>query len=311
MADSPTENRAEVLRPAEGRVSLADAVAARVSAAIGPVCSHPPPARRPVSERIAECRKHWSVIACKGCGKAYRLLARCHSRLCRPCARARGTKWGHRLAAADFRHPVMLTLSTLPGPDAAASYALIRRAWRVILRRRYNPERGVRVWRCGVAAVECKPNPAGWYVHLHALVDCVSWTDMARLQAEWQELTGAYVADIRRVDRHRVRGAIAEVVKYVTDGFGKFPLSPAQLDELDTALRGKRLTETWGRAALFNALLDTIVTSLHRLLCPDCGCGLRYVGRATQAGLEAVPVFDFSAGARAGPPCQPAVAVTQ
>lgn len=160
-------------------------------------------------------------------------------------------------------------------------------------------------------AIEVKPSPWGWYVHLHALIDYGGWTDMSALQAEWQKLTGAYVADIRRVDRHRQTGAIAEVVKYVTDGFGKFGLSPEQVDELHTALCGKRLVETWGRSVLFRPLLDTKATFAHRLHCPDCGSGLVYAGKATLAGIEDLPVFDFTAAARAGPPVQRAVALTQ
>lgn len=286
----------------EGPRPRVDAAAATFPRAVRRHRDRPENGRPPrlASERVADCGQQKVVVRCPDCGQFYTLLVRCRSRFCPHCARSRSMAWFHRLAAVSWHFPMMLTLSMLPGPDVAASVSLALDAFRK-LRRCY----GFTRW---VYAIEVNPNPAGWYVHVHALVDCGRWLDMPRLLAVWHGLTGASIGKVNRVDRHRVgglRGALAEVVKYITKGVSDGKLSPAEVDSLDAATRGRRLVAASRSLAL--SLLDTQETSLQPdrvgLLCPACGSGLQFACLLPVQAFSDLPVYVYPVeGARAGPP---------
>lgn len=217
---------------------------------------------------------------------------RCHSRFCRHCARARSMEWFHRLRDVHLQWPLLLTLTLIPGPDAGALVDLALRQFAELRRR-------VPRLRRGFYAVEVKPNPAGWYVHLHVLADCV-WVDRQTLLEHWHRLTRAKVVDVRRVhpDRDSHKSAVLEVVKYCTkapDG-----LTPAQVDYLSATTHGRRLVATWGSPSL----LDTQETTWHQLVCPVCGSWVSFAGFLPEAWADDDDLPDWTCPrvSGAGPP---------
>lgn len=250
--------------------------------------------RRSASKRVADCGKANTVVRCPSCGKAetYAVPIRCRSRLCRHCARVRSMQWLAKMKGVRFTWPMLLTLTLRPGSDVAALLSLALKSFRIL-------RRAVPALARGLYAVEVNENAAGWYVHIHALVDC-RWVYAGKVQAIWQQLTGASVLDVRRVKQHGFTGALLEVVKYVTKPTGSdSPLTAEQIDELGAAIHGRRLVATWGLS--LNSILQE--TTAQRLVCPKCSTRLVHIG-FVDADCCDVPLFDFSARSRAAPPQQ-------
>jgi hypothetical protein len=224
-------------------------------------------------------------------------------------------KWLHKVKPAAFDWPMLITLTLPPGPDGAGLVTLALDAWR-------KWHRTLGLTDCYIRAIEVKPHALGYYVHLHALVDCV-WLNVAQARGLWTSLTGAVVLDVKRVGRsdgHRA-AAVREVVKYVT----KAPdaLTPEQVDALGRITRGRRLVAARGCLSR----LDTKETSgrIKRdsagLPCPHCRTRLTLEGferRQRPEDPDALPEYDFvaldaatmalvDAPERAGPPVLEAV----
>lgn len=221
--------------------------------------------------------------------------------------------WLHKVDPDAFQWPMLLTLTLPAGPGCAALVSLILQAFKV-WRRTLNVKRYL-------YAVEVKPHALGYYVHLHALVDCV-WLNLDAARGLWHSLTGASVIDAQRVRGHGKRSAVREVVKYVT----KAPdaLTPEQVDALGRGTRGRRLVAARGCVP---SRLDTKETSgrIKRdspgLPCPKCQTRLTLAGferRQRPDDPDALPEYDFhaldaamlalvDAPARAGPPVLEAV----
>lgn len=249
---------------------------------------------RTASERVADCGRRKVVVRCPDCGKLFSLKAPCRSRFCKPCSRARSMEWFHRLreVVTGWRWPMMLTLTTIACPDVATSVDLALESFRK-LRRSY----GFRRW---FYAVEVLRSEYGWYVHIHCLVDRGYWLPMPSLLATWQGMTGAYVGKVSRVDRHCVRSAVLEVVKYMSKGVSDGTLTASEVDALDAAVKGRRLIAAARSLAL--SLVHTGETSLHGLPCPDCGSGLYFVGLLPAEAMPDLPVYVWPVRTRAGPP---------
>lgn len=261
---------------------------------------HGPGASGPVlteSQKVEQCGKQHMMLFCD-CPKCrasgrhrYALPVRCRSRLCPHCARVRSMDWYHRLRGVRLRWPKMVTLTLVHGPDVAALVDLAHESYARV--RRTMP----RAFARGVYAIEVlqsSTTPGWWYAHIHALVDG-TLIDRPALVALWQRLTGAYIVDVRMVDRHNVASAVLEVVKYITKPGGN--LAPAQVDVLGAGVRSKRLTDTWGELSLLDTEQET---SSHGLSCPECGGRLRFVGFVPAALCDA-PDYRTAALARAGP----------
>ena len=99
----------------------------------------------------------------------------------------------------------------------------------------------------GVYGIDIKQQEDGMYnVHIHAICD-MPYIPQAALSSVWEDLTGAPVVDVRRID---VRGefdaesALSEVIGYVT----KPPEFESIEDEVEylTALKGSRLVQPFG-----------------------------------------------------------------
>jgi len=267
---------------------------------------------RSESAKVAACRTHKQVRRCPKCGESYAISVRCRSRWCPHCARVRSLAWFHKVSPDAFLFPSLVTLTLKAGPNLHALVALVLWAWpkwcRALGVKRY------------VRAVEILPRPGGfWYVHLHALVDCV-WLDRKLAASVWCALTGAHVLDVRRVSTSKgVRaGAVREVVKYATKGVDS--LTAEQVDELGRACRGRRLVaragcrcpsslDTTGNNSTYEAGPDA---SLPSVPCLKCGSQTRFIGFVASAdfgdGFD-VPDYDWKAAAvllkavpiRAGP----------
>jgi len=201
--------------------------------------------------------------------------------------------WFHKVNPDAFRYPMLLTLTLPAGPDGKGLVSLILQAFRK-WRRTLNVRRYL-------YAVEVKPHALGYYVHLHALVDCV-WLNLDAARGLWTSLTGAVVLDVQRVSQSDGgrRSAVREVVKYCT----KAPdaLTPEEVDALGRATRGRRLVAARGCCP---SRLDTKETSEPTearksggLPCPDCRVPLRFDGfeRVLRPDdPDGLPAYDFRA----------------
>jgi hypothetical protein len=99
----------------------------------------------------------------------------------------------------------------------------------------------------GVYGIDIKQQEDGTYnVHLHAICD-MPYIPQAALSSVWEDLTGAPVVDVRRIDSRGdldAESALAEVIGYVT----KPPEFESVEDEVEylTALKGARLVQPFG-----------------------------------------------------------------
>lgn len=99
----------------------------------------------------------------------------------------------------------------------------------------------------GVYGIDIKQQDDGTYnVHLHAICD-MPYIPQAALSSVWEDLTGAPVVDVRRIDSRGdldAESALAEVIGYVT----KPPEFESVEDEVEylTALKGARLVQPFG-----------------------------------------------------------------
>lgn len=216
----------------------------------------------------------------------------------------------HRFEQVRFRNPLLVTLTTLPGPDIECQLADVYQAWSNLLRSKLFKGKA----RFGLKGIEVKPNPRGWYLHLHVLVDYKGWLSQAKLSRSWFRWTGAYVVDVRKANKHRggVRGAVMEVCKYVCAGFSKLnsPLTPGQVDHLGQAIERRRLFSTFGKRApsLDTQEITRQVPSLRDLPCPICGFHMEVIRIAPSVpvlGGQEVKVYDFSPLGRPGSPSPP------
>jgi hypothetical protein len=197
--------------------------------------------------------------------------------------------WLHKVNPDAFDYPRLLTLTLPAGPDGKGLVSLILHAFKV-----WRRTLGVRRY---LYAVEVKPHALGYYVHLHAVIDCV-WLNLDAARGLWLSLTGASVIDLQSTGGKR--SAVREVVKYVTKAPDK--LTPEEVDALGRATRGRRLVAARG---CVRSRLDTKETNEPTeagksggLPCPDCRSPLRFDGfeRVPRLGdPDGLPAYDFHA----------------
>jgi hypothetical protein len=169
----------------------------------------------------------------------------CHDRFCVPCQTTRA----RRLVAVTTelikdRTPRFVTLtlraSRTPLADQlkrlyASFNALRRRVW----------------WRSlvtgGAAFVEVKLGRGSglWHPHLHVLVEG-DYLDQRQLSREWHAVTGdSSIVDVRAIPDAQMRASY--VCKYVTKPApADVYLTPAALDEMVIALKGRKLVFCFG-----------------------------------------------------------------
>ena len=71
----------------------------------------------------------------------------------------------------------------------------LKEAWKKLRRRAPYKE----VWQGGLYTIEVVNKGRGWHVHLHILVEG-GYVSQRLLAADWKELTGDYIVDIREVE---------------------------------------------------------------------------------------------------------------
>jgi hypothetical protein len=117
--------------------------------------------------------------------------------------------------------------------------------------------------------------PGRYHVHLHAILDA-AYIPQPALSSVWEDLTGASVVDVRRIDERGeqdAESALAEVVGYVCKP-PAFETVDAEVEYL-TALKGARLVQSFG--SLHGSTPD--VTGLLRCLeCEQAPAYWEYMG---------------------------------
>lgn len=173
------------------------------------------------------------------------ICMRCKDRWCAPCCSERSAGFAERVAqqiAGKTTRFITLTLRHSNTPLAAQIDRLYRSF--AALRRRATT---CTVFEGGAAFLEPKRNRAndGWHPHLHIITEG-TYIDQRDLSRTWHEITGdSSIVDIRRV--HDNADVARYVCKYVTKPADPSVFAcPDALDEMITALAGRRLCMTFG-----------------------------------------------------------------
>lgn len=179
-------------------------------------------------------------------GDEYRTVCNtCHDRFCDPCGRTRARRINFNLKTIlKNKRPLFLTLtlrhSTTPLADQ------IDRLLRSFTRLRHRAWWKANVYG-GAAFMELKVSAFDdlWHVHLHLLVDS-EYLPQRKLSDEWHAVTGdSSIVDVREPKSLAV--VANYVVKYVTKPADSSVFAaPDRLQEMMTALRGRRLCLTFG-----------------------------------------------------------------
>jgi hypothetical protein len=108
-----------------------------------------------------------------------------------------------------------------------------------------------------------------WYIHLHAIIDCV-WIPQKFLSREWKKAIGdSYIVDIRRV--YNKSKSVRELIKYTTK---LWELSIEDKEYICDALLHRRFVNGFGDIEI----LDLQVGRRELLVCKKCGAVLSFVG---------------------------------
>lgn len=202
-------------------------------------------------------------------------LAACHScdmhLLCSFCAARRGSKYLQRylerlkvvMQGNPRLKPVMLTLTTVNGPDLDERFAHFMKSLRKLLEKRRNARKGnssteLEKAVAGIYSVEVTNKGKGWHVHMHAVLLLDEWIDRETLSREWQAITrdGSKILDVRRLAKgSEVFDAHGEITPKLVEAFAevfKYALKFSDLDHGDRlhaweTMRGKRLVGSWGK----------------------------------------------------------------
>ena len=179
--------------------------------------------------------------------------------LCPLCAIRRGAKtlegYLNRYEVIRAEHPTlrafMVTFTVKNGDDLAERFGHLQKSLKTLHRRRRNLLAGVRsapyteaVKALGaVWSFEVTNRGKGWHPHAHAVWLAYDTPSQARLQQEWQDITGdSFIVDVRPIEGDPVEGFM-EVLKYAV----KF--SDLTLADNVTAweyLKGRRLLGSFG-----------------------------------------------------------------
>ncbi len=169
----------------------------------------------------------------------------CHDRFCVPCGAARAFAIYTGLQARMEGKAIKFITLTLRCNGKSLKDRLDR------LYTCFSQLRRRKLWtnavQGGAAFCECKLGKSAdnWHVHLHLLCEC-DFIAQKDLSSEWHAVTGdSFIVDIRQPDQ--THGVARYVTKYVTKPASKEVYdSPAALDEMISALKGRRLCLTFG-----------------------------------------------------------------
>lgn len=197
-------------------------------------------------ESFSDCGSHAYVLESVDRPGNYRVAgSACHDRFCLPCAQERSyIIAGNVLDEVRKLEVRFLTLTVkTDGLSLAAALEKLHVAFGKLRRRNWFTRR---VWG-GVAFLELtySHKEQRWHPHLHCL--CTgTWIDKYKLSAMWHEITGdSFIIDIRRPKNKR--HVSYYVAKYASKPFNNTFLNhPDLLDEAIVAMKGRKLSLTWG-----------------------------------------------------------------
>lgn len=187
-----------------------------------------------------------------------------HHLLCRTCAARRAGKTIvnymsriQQVMAEDATlRPCMITLTVRNGEDLGERFSCLYEGWRTMtthaseakrFKRGYEPIEWNKVLGF-VRAGEVTNKGKGWHPHYHILALVRDLPDKYMLAEEWKRFThdGSFVVDVRWIENsteEALFAAMREVLKYSVK-FGD--LSPAQIAQVWTTMRGTRFTSNGG-----------------------------------------------------------------
>lgn len=176
----------------------------------------------------------------------YRLAgSACHDRFCVPCARDRSRCISGNILEKMKGEPARFITLTLKHCDDSLADQLAR------LYRSFQKLRQRTAWKrhvaggCAFIEVKWIHNTKSWHPHLHCVVQG-RFFPQELLRSEWNAVTvDSFVTDIRTAtDEGKIANYVAKYAsKPVNDTFIN---EPRLLDEVITALRGRRLCHTFG-----------------------------------------------------------------
>lgn len=169
----------------------------------------------------------------------------CHSRWCTPCSRERAARIVGNLKVTLNDGDIRFLTLTMKHSDRPLPEQIDRiySCFRKLRRAAFWTE--AVAGGCAVLELKHSHHTGLWHVHLHCLLDG-SWIDGDAIKAEWWRITGdSMVKDIRRC--HNAEHAAHYVIKYITKPVPSSVINkPEQLDEMMSAVAGRRLVLTWG-----------------------------------------------------------------
>lgn len=194
-----------------------------------------------VAEKLRDCQETESKVLCTHCGKSWWVITKCKLRVCPLCSYEESRNRGQMMIALtnQMQFPKLLTL-TLPGiqKDARAGIKLLRKNWNKLRRNHlFDKVKG------GAYAIELKPKPTGWHVHLHAIIDA-PYLPKQKIFTVWKSFFNvSFISiDIRVAQSKEQKKYLA---KYVTKN-SSFEGIPESIVAWWEAVKGLRLFEVFG-----------------------------------------------------------------
>lgn len=207
---------------------------------------------RTAAQRLDACSRTALVRFSPSTSKLRIFKARCRSRLCPLCIKLRSYQVMADLLkiVSTFDAPKLLTLTLKACSDPLRDQ--LDRLTRSFAALRRRP-----LWKdhchAGAFTIELTFNPRTglWHPHLHAVLDS-DFLKQADLADAWQEITGdSRIVDIRAAHS---RAQVAKYIcKYVTKSGDASAFRRHALGEWASALHGKRLFTTFGKAHAIKA----------------------------------------------------------
>lgn len=171
----------------------------------------------------------------------------CHDRLCLMCQKTRqaAVVEGVLLRLLDSGAAARFITLTLKHSDSALTVQLERLVSCFKSLRKHkaaSPALAAGTW---FIEVKLSKDKARWHPHLHIIAEG-QFIHARDLSKAWHEVTGdSYITDIRAIGDVRQRAMY--VTKYATKPLAnEVTLIPAKLDEFVTAIKGKRLYQSFG-----------------------------------------------------------------
>ncbi len=169
----------------------------------------------------------------------------CRDRFCLPCSQDRSRCLATNVLNALDKKPARFVTLTLKQNAKPLAETLDR------LYSSFRKLRGLAFWKravkggCAFLELKWSESNESWNVHLHCVVHG-SWLDQRKLSSAWYKITGdSFIVHVKFIDNEEQVGRY--VTKYASKPFDNTFLNRTQqLDEVVTAIKGRRLCLTFG-----------------------------------------------------------------